>query len=203
MSAPGSAEDSGQAQPPTPREGGSPAATVRPSLLELMLALAKVSLLAFGGVLPWARRMLVEEKRWMSADEFNTQLGLCQFLPGGNIMYVTVALGSRFRGIAGAAAALVGLLAAPVAIVIALGAIYQQYADVPAVKRAFVALSAAACGYLLATAMKIVAPLRGRPVSIGIAIVTFVTVAVLRVPLLLALPVLALGSALLLAKVEA
>ncbi|MBS0642413.1 MAG: chromate transporter [Acetobacteraceae bacterium] len=174
-----------------------------PSVAELFSGFFLVGVCGFGGVLPWARRMIVEQRQWLTPAEFTEMLGLCQFLPGGNIMNVTVALGSRFRGIAGAAAALVGLLAAPVAIVIALGAIYQQYADVPAVKRAFVALSAAACGYLLATAMKIVAPLRGRPVSIGIAIVTFVAVAVLRVPLLLALPVLALGSALLLAKVEA
>jgi hypothetical protein len=39
--------------------------------------------------------MVVEQKHWMSATEFTDMLGLCQFLPGGNIMNVTVALGAR------------------------------------------------------------------------------------------------------------
>lgn len=180
-----------------------PEARPDPSVADLFLGFFFVGVCGFGGVLPWARRMIVEQRRWLTPTEFTEMLGLCQFLPGGNIMNVAVALGSRFRGIPGAVAALVGLLAAPVAIVIGLGAIYEQYADVPAVQRAFVALSAAAVGYLLATAVKIVAPLKGRPASIAVAVVTFVVIALLRVPLLVALPVLALGSALLLAKVEA
>ena len=75
-----------------------------------------------------------------------------------------------------------------------LGAIYDQYADYPPVRRAFVALSAAAAAYLLASAWKIAAPLRGRPLAIALAACTFVAIAVLRLPLLGALPVLALAS---------
>src|SRR5690349_2770346 len=103
----------------------------RPSLLALFLGFLSVGLFGFGGVLPWARRMVVEQRRWMTAAEFTDMLGLCQFLPGGNIMNVTIALGARFHGAAGAATAFVGLMAAPVAIVIALGVIYDRFAELP------------------------------------------------------------------------
>jgi chromate transporter len=174
-----------------------------PTVADLFTGFFLVGVCGFGGVLPWARRMIVEQRGWLTPAEFTEMLGLCQFLPGGNIMNVAVALGARFRGVPGAAASIVGLLAAPVAIVILLGMIYDQYAGVPAVKRAFVALTAAACGYLLATALKIIAPLWGRPAAIGIAAVTFVAIALARIPLLIALPLLAVGSSVLLARVEA
>ena len=103
-------------------------------------------------------------------------------------------------GIAGAAACFLGLMTAPVAIVIGLGVIYDQYAAYPPVRRAFVALAAAAAANLLAAAWKIASPLRGRTLAIGVATCTFVAIAVLRLPLMAALPVLTIGSALLLRR---
>jgi chromate transporter len=147
--------------------------------------------------------MIVEQRRWLSPAEFTDMLGLCQFLPGGNIMNVTIALGSRFRGVPGALACFLGLMTAPVAIVIGLGVVYDQYADLAPVRRAFVALSAAAAAYLLASAWKIASPLKDRPLAIGVAVCTFVMIAVLRLPLLIAMPVLAVGSTLLLWRFRA
>jgi chromate transporter len=169
-----------------------------PTVFDLFAGFFVVGLCGFGGVLPWARRMIVEQRQWLTLAEFTDMLGLCQFLPGGNIMNVTIALGSRFRGVPGAVAAFLGLMAAPVAIVIVLGVVYDRYADLPPVRHAFVALSAAAAAFMLSTAWKIASPLRGRPLAIAVALCTFLAIAVLRLPLPAALPVLALGSAALL-----
>ena len=169
-----------------------------PSVLDLFAGFFSVGVLGFGGVLSWARRMIVDQRQWLTPVEFNEMLGLCQFLPGGNIMNLTIALGSRFRGIAGALAAFLGLMAAPVVIVIGLGVIYDRYAGIAPVRRALVALSAAAAAYLLASAWKIALPLRGKTLAIVIAACTFITIAVLRVPLQIAMPVLAIASTLLL-----
>jgi chromate transporter len=169
-----------------------------PTVPDLFAGFFIVGVCGFGGVLPWARRMIVEQRKWLTPAEFTEMLGLCQFLPGGNIMNVTIALGSRFRGIPGALACFLGLMTAPVAIVIGLGAVYDQYGYLAPVRRAFVALSAAAAAYLLASAWKIASPLRGRKLAIGVAACTFVVIAVLRLPLLAAMPVLAIGSSLLL-----
>ena len=169
-----------------------------PKLFDLFAGFFVVGVFGFGGVLPWARRMIVDQRRWLTQAEFTEMLSLCQFLPGGNIMNVTIALGSRFRGVPGAVACFLGLMAAPVAIAIGLGVIYDRYADLPPVRRAFVALSAAAAAYMLATAWKIASPIRGRPLAVAVAVCTFVAIAVLRLPLQAAMPVLAIGSTLLL-----
>ena len=169
-----------------------------PSVFDLFAGFFVVGICGFGGVLPWAQRMIVEQRKWLSPAEFTEMLGLCQFLPGGNIMNVTIALGSRFQGILGAIASFVGLMAAPVAIVIVLGILYDQYAAYPPVRRAFVALAAAAAGFLLASAWKIASPLWGRNLAVAVTVCTFLSIAVLRLPLAAAMPVLAVGSTLLL-----
>jgi chromate transporter len=174
-----------------------------PSVFDLFAGFFIVGVCGFGGVLPWARRMIVEQRKWLTPAEFADMLGLCQFLPGGNIMNVTIALGSRFRGAAGAAAAILGLMTAPVAIVICLGAVYDQYAAYPPVRRAFVALAAAAAGFLLISAWKIAAPLRNNILAVGFAVCTFAAIAVLRLPLVLAMPVLAVASTLVLWRFRA
>jgi chromate transporter len=174
-----------------------------PTVIELFAGFFVVGICGFGGVLPWARRMIVEQRRWLTPAEFTEMLGLCQFLPGGNIMNVTIVLGSRFRGIPGALACFLGLMTAPVAIVIGLGAMYDRYSGLAPVHRAFIALSAAAAAYLLASAWKIALPLKGRKLAIGIAACTFLVIAVLRLPLLAAMPALAIGSTLLLWRFRA
>ena len=69
-----------------------------PTLLELFLAFALISLCGFGGVLAWSRRMLVEERKWMTPEEFNDAYALCQFLPGPNVVNLSVVFGRRIRG---------------------------------------------------------------------------------------------------------
>ncbi len=65
-------------------------------------------------VLVWARRGIVDQHRWMTADEFNETFALCHFLPGPNIVNLSVLFGSRFRGIPGGLAAFAGLVGPPV-----------------------------------------------------------------------------------------
>src|SRR4030081_427214 len=81
-----------------------------PPLLELFVAFALIALCGFGGVLAWSRRMLVEERRWMTPEEFNDAYALCQFLPGPNVVNLSVVFGRRIRGAIGAAGASAGLL---------------------------------------------------------------------------------------------
>src|SRR4051812_1688231 len=80
----------------------------------------------FGGVLPFARRLIVEQRRWLDEAEFNDVLGMCQILPGPNVVNVSIVVGARFRGPAGAAAAFSGLLLAPLAIVLALATLHAR-----------------------------------------------------------------------------
>jgi chromate transporter len=162
-----------------------------PGLGALFAGFFRISILGFGGVLPWARRMVVEQRGWLTPAEFNDLLALCQFLPGPNIINVAVALGARFRGWPGSVTAVVGLLAAPMVIVIGLGGLYEQYGHLPVVARGFAGLSAAASGLVVAMAVKMAGPLWRNWAGIGVAVVAFVAVALLRLPLLPTMLVLA------------
>src|SRR3979490_2678652 len=103
-----------------------------PGLIALFVAFAKISLAGFGGVLAFARRGIVDQHRWMTAEEFNETFALCHFLPGPNIVNLTVVFGSRFRGIAGAIAAFAGLVGPPMVIATALAAGYGRYGGISA-----------------------------------------------------------------------
>lgn len=162
-----------------------------PSLSALFFGFLATGICGFGGVLPWARRSIVERRRWLTGGEFTEMLSLCQFLPGPNVVNLSVALGARFHGIAGALASLGGLLAAPMAIVILLGLAYGRLDQIPAVQHAFAGLAAAAAALLLATAWRIAAPLLVRPAGAAVALVTFLMIAVLRMPLPLVIAVVA------------
>ncbi len=166
-------------------------APARLGLGALFMGFFSVGVCGFGGVLPWARRSIVEQRGWLSPSEFNDLMALCQFLPGPNVINMSVAIGSRFGGIPGVIACFLGLMAAPMAIIIGLGIIYGQFADDPVVRRAFAALAAAAAGLVLATALKIAAPLRTRKLDMAVAALSFVAIAVLRLPLLSTMLVLA------------
>ena len=168
-----------------------------PTLRDLFAGFFSIGIIGFGGVLPWARRMVVEQRRWLSAAEFTNVLALCQELPGPNITNIAVALGARFRGPAGVAAALTGLLSGPFVVVLALGEIYERFGGLPVVQHAFTGLAAAASGLLVSLAFKIAAPLRG-VAPWAVAVASFTVIGVVRAPLLPAMVVLAPSSIVLL-----
>ncbi|MBS0220533.1 MAG: chromate transporter [Proteobacteria bacterium] len=168
-----------------------PPTTSAPTVGDLFRGFLLLGLTGFGGVLPLAHHMIVERRRWLSGQEFTELLGLCQFLPGGNIINLAVAIGMNFRGIAGALAALIGLIAAPTAIVITFGVIYARFQSDPHVVHMFAGLAAAAAGLLVSVAIKIALPLRRRPIAIGIAVICLAAIAVLQWPLVPTMLVLA------------
>ena len=156
-----------------------------PDLADLFLHFMLISAVAFGGVLPWARRKLVDERRWLTEREFLDTLALCQFLPGPNIVNLSIAVGARFRGLPGSVAAFLGILGLPCFVVVILGALYSRYGDLPEVRGGLLAVSAAASGMILAMAGKIATPLLRRwpAESTPIIVAVFAAVALLRLPL--------------------
>src|SRR5262245_4901165 len=155
-----------------------------PSIPELFLAFANMSLHGFGGVLPWARRAIVEDKRWMTAHEFNEAFAVSQFLPGANVVNLAVVFGGRLHGAAGAAVALAGLLIPPVVIVLILGTLYARFGDIEALQRVLGGVAAAAAGLIAAIVIKMGQPLlrQGVP-GLIVAAAAFAAVGVMRWPL--------------------
>lgn len=162
-----------------------------PTKRGLFLGFLMVGLQGFGGVLPFARRMLVEQHRWLSEREFTEVLSLSQFLPGPNIVNVSIIVGNRFRGPLGSIAATLGLMLMPFVIVLVLAALYARFADLAPVRGATNGVSAAATGLIIATGLQMARPLKGIPWHIVMCALTFIAIALLRLPLLWVLAVLA------------
>ena len=164
-----------------------PASTppIQPGLIELFVAFAKMSLAGFGGVLYWARRGIVDQHRWMTAEEFNETYALCHFLPGPNIVNLSVVFGSRFRGIAGGIAAFAGLIGPPMMIATILAALYARYGEIDALRRILAGVSCAAIGLLMATVVRMMMPLLRKRDLVGLVVLAavFVAIGVARLPL--------------------
>lgn len=156
-----------------------------PSLGALFAGFFCVAALAFGGVLPWARHVMVDKRRWLTPDEFTDTLALCQLLPGPNIVNMGVAVGARFHGPAGSLVALGGLMGLPVAVVLTLATLYARFATLPQVTGALAGMAAAASGLVIAMALKLAEPIlrRAALASAPIVALMFAAIAVLRLPL--------------------
>jgi chromate transporter len=167
-----------QPSPPAPNP-------VAPNPLELFIAFSLISVSGFGGVLYWSRRMMVDERKWLTAEEFNEAYALCNFLPGPNIVNFSVVFGRQVGGTAGALVALLGLLGPPFLLVTLLGVFYATFGDIAALQRILAGVAAAAAGLTISTGIKMAGPLlRQRPgFAHGVAMTAFLTVGVLRWPI--------------------
>ncbi|MFN7642146.1 MAG: chromate transporter [Burkholderiales bacterium] len=171
---------------------GVPPARLRPaSLTELFLVFSALALRGFGGVLPWAQRVLVDDRGWLTREEFVEMLAFGQMLPGPNVCNVALMVGDRWFGWRGAVAALGGMLSAPCVVVLSLAVLYGQVADDPVVRRALIGMGAVAGGMILGTALRLVTTQRGRTPWLVFGALAFAGVALLRIEL--AWVVLALG----------
>jgi chromate transporter len=170
------------------------------TLRELFFGFLSIGARSFGGVLPWAHRVMVEERRWMTEADFAETIGLCQFLPGPNIGNASIVLGKRWFGVSGSLVAFLGLFALPFVWVLVLFALYADFAANNATLRAVVTgVGAAGAGLFIGTAVKLGRVLVRKPAAVALIAACFLAAAVGRVSLFLVLPI-SLGIALLCAR---
>jgi chromate transporter len=116
---------------------------------------------------------------------FNETFALCHFLPGPNIVNLSVVFGSRFRGIAGGVAAFAGLVGPPVVIVTILAALYARFGEIDALRRILAGVSCAAVGLLISVVFRMMLPLIKKRDLIGLVVLlaVFAAIGLLRLPL--------------------
>ncbi len=165
--------------------------TVTPTPYDLFTGFLRVALCGFGGVLYWARRVAVEERRWLGEAEFVDVMSLCQFMPGPNTLNLAMVLGLRFCGWRGAMAGFAGLMVAPFLIILVMGMLYTSYGNLPAVQSVLRGVAAVAAGMMLSMGLKMALVARIRNILCLVGIAAFVAVALLRLPLVQVLLVLA------------
>ncbi|WP_218578103.1 chromate transporter [Vineibacter terrae] len=177
-------------------ESGAAAAAPPPGVTRtaLFLGFLKIGLLGFGGVAPWARHVIVEERRWLSEKEYAAILGIGQVLPGPNTMNAAVMIGDRFHGAPGAMLALLAMMAMPLVILVVLASLYASFATVPDVRIAVEAAASAAAGLVIGTAVKMAVKLKPTRLALLVGLLAFAAVGLARLPLLPTVIVLALLS---------
>ena len=162
--------------------------TSRPaSLHDLFWSFTKLALQGFGGVVAVVQRELIEKKKWLTREEFIEDWAVAQILPGPNVVNLSLMIGDRYFGFRGAMAALAGMLVLPLLIVLILAFIFAGISDSPGVAGALRGMGAVAAGMIAATGLKLIAALKsnvmGASVYISLAAITFVAIALLRLPL--------------------
>jgi chromate transporter len=159
------------------------------NLGDLFMGFLWIGARSFGGVLPWAYRTMVEERRWMTHADFTETIGLCQFLPGPNIGNASIVLGKRWFGLAGSIVAFLGLMGPPFIWVLALFVLYSDFSSNAMLKSIVTGVGAAGAGLFIGTAIKLGRPLAKKPAALVLIAACFLCVAIARISLLIVVPV--------------
>ncbi len=168
------------------------------NLSELFWAFTWLALQGFGGVLAVVQRELVDRRGWITNEEFIEDWAVAQILPGPNVVNLSMMIGDRYFGLRGAVTAILGMLCIPMLLVISLAVLYAHYAAIPQVAGALRGMGAVAAGLVIGAGFRLATALKkhtlGLPVCVVISIITFIAMAILRLPLGWVLPVVG-GSA--------
>ncbi|WP_341522296.1 chromate transporter [Pseudomonas sp. G.S.17] len=156
---------------------------VVPSVWQIFYNFALVGLCGFGGVLPWARRMMVDRRRWVSEQQFNELLSTGQFFPGPNIANVGIIYSRKLHGLRGASAAVIGLYLFPSIITVLAGFAYARWWDHDAVQQVFGAITPIATGLMLGVTLRMLRALPRTVAQYSAFALTFILMALLMLPL--------------------
>ena len=163
----------------------------KPSLLDLALTFNRISLSSVGGGLSaWARRVIVEEKKWLDDEEFLSALTLSRVLPGANQMNFAIYVGNRFHGFEGAIAAVLGLFTIPFLIILALAYAYFLHSTTPAMQDVLHGVAAVAIGLALSMGLKTGEKFLFHPTALLLGALAFAASVFLKVPLIAVLAIL-------------
>ena len=138
------------------------------SLGDLFFSFTRLALQGFGGVLAFMERALVEQKQWMTREEFVQEWAVARTMPGPPAMNLSIMVGAKYFGWRGSVVAAAGMLAAPSVTIVLLGILYAQFGDQPQVTQALRAMGAVAAGFIMATGIKLLTALKKNPLGIRV-----------------------------------
>ena len=131
-----------------------------------------------GGGTAYIRRIIVEDKKWLTNEEFFTGLSFCQLLPGANVVGISLYIGNHLCGIAGAFIASLFLILPSSFIFFGLGYLYFSMGALPSVEVMLKGAGAVACGLMASMFVEAAEESLKNVVDILIFIITFLLVRV-------------------------
>jgi chromate transporter len=156
----------------------------RVSLGEIFRTFLLIGATSFGGgVVAYLHASLVDGRHWLDDEDFMSALEISQTLPGLNATNMSIIVGDRLRGVAGALAGFAGMVLPGSILLFVLGALYGQHGQKPLVAAALDGVAAAATGLLLATTLQIGRKQLTQAVDLALVTATCVAISVLHVSL--------------------
>ncbi len=153
-------------------------------LWEIFVTFLFIGAISFGGgVVAYLRATLVLKKGWLDEEHFLSALEISQALPGLNATNMSIIVGDRLRGVAGAIVAFTGMTLPGGSMVLALGVAYAANAHNPYVNAALVGVGAAAVGMLSAVTLQIGRKQLNQVLNVAIIAATILMVSVLHISL--------------------
>ncbi|WP_202596414.1 chromate transporter [Mesorhizobium loti] len=155
-----------------------------PSCSQLFWIFTRIALTSFGGGLSgWLLREFVQNRKWMTQEEFLNGLSISQALPGVNVKNMAVWIGYRLLGWRGAIIGFVGIIVPPAIVIVLLGTLFSSLSRYPLTHVALTGAAAAAVGLSLSMGITAARALPRNAFPIAIMAATFVAVALLHWPL--------------------
>jgi chromate transporter len=162
----------------------TPDASPRPTLLGLFLIFSRIGLTSFGGgVSGWLLREFVQDRDWISEEDFLNGLALSQALPGINVKNMAIWIGHRLFGWRGAAVAVTGVLVPPACVIVLLGTVVGALIFHPVTQVLIAGAAAAATGLSLSVGVVTAQRVRRQALPLVLMAATFLAIGVLRFPL--------------------
>jgi chromate transporter len=128
-----------------------------PTLGGLFLSFLKIGTVGFGGglaVIAQIRTLAVQERRWLTEQEFASGFALGQTLPGTAAGNVATYVGLRLRGWRGAGVSIAGFILPSMLMMIVLAILYRHLRYLPDTDRLFHGLNAAVVALIIVTAWR-------------------------------------------------
>jgi chromate transporter len=157
------------------------------SKTDLFVSFTLLALQGFGGVLSVVQREMVEKKKWLTPEEFVEDWAVAQILPGPNVINLSLMIGGRHFGLMGALAALGGIMCVPSLLVLTIAILFAGVEHNAAAQGVLRGMGAVCAGLIVATGLKMIPALKSNPMGrwscVALAVLGFITVGLLRLPL--------------------
>ncbi|HSQ23876.1 MAG TPA: chromate transporter, partial [Pyrinomonadaceae bacterium] len=149
----------------------------------LFLSFLKIGLTGFGGglaVLTHIRHIVVQERRWLSEQDFIEALALGQSLPGTSAGNAVTYIGFRLRGWRGAGVSLTGFILPSMLMMITLALLYDRFRALPNTEQLFHGFNAAVVALIAVTAWRMGKHTSSKPWQRILIVLSFAAVIFLK-----------------------
>lgn len=151
-----------------------------PTLGGLFLSFLKIGTVGFGGglaVIAHIRTLAVQQRRWITEQDFASGFALAQTLPGTSAGNMATYVGLRLRGLRGAAVSIAGFILPSMLMMVVLAILYRHLRYLPDTDRLFQGLNAAVVALIIVTAWRMGRNTLGKPWQWFLAVISCVVVA--------------------------